>query len=101
MRTGPKIAAMIGLFVCLGSGAFGQTGAGPWQQLQNPTAARVAAIWNDPPAEYGPEPYYGMSGPITIDVIRRDLDTMKASGWRAVTVQYGAGAGFDYMSPQY
>jgi hypothetical protein len=101
MRTGSALAAMTALLIGAGPAAFGQTGPRPWQQLQMPTAARVAAVWNDPPSAYGPEPYYGMGGPITIDVIRRDLDTMKASGWRAVTVQYGAGAGFDYMSPQY
>jgi hypothetical protein len=70
----------------------------PWQTLQMPTAGAVQTIWNNPPSEYGPEPYYGMGGPITIEVLRHDLDTMKASGFRAVTVQYGAGGGFDYMS---
>lgn len=101
MRTGSALAALTALLLGAGSAALGQTGSRPWQQMQMPTAAKVAAVWNNPPSEYGPEPYYGMGGPITIDVIRHDLDTMKASGWRAVTVQYGAGAGFDYMSPQY
>ncbi|HEU0096886.1 MAG TPA: hypothetical protein VFQ52_10575, partial [Rhizomicrobium sp.] len=73
----------------------------PWQALQMTTAGAVQAAWNNPPSEYGPEPYYGMGGPITIEVLRRDLDTMKAAGFRAVTVQYGAGGGFDYMSPQH
>lgn len=73
----------------------------PWQQIQMPTAAQMQAAWNNPPPEYGPEPYYGMNGPITRDVIRRDLDTMKASGWRAVTVEYGSGGGYDYLSPQH
>jgi hypothetical protein len=101
MRSGPKFTMMAALLLLSGLKASGQTSAYSWQELQMPAADRVAAIWNDPPAEYGPEPYYGMGGPITIDVIRRDLDTMKASGWRAVTIQYGAGGGFDYMSPQY
>jgi hypothetical protein len=98
MRTSIAVA-LAALFV---------TGAAParaepysWQKIQMPGAASIATIWDNPPSEYGPEPYYGMGGPITIDVIRKDLDTMKASGWRAVTVQYGAGAGFDYMSPQH
>jgi len=101
MRTVFKFIGLAAPFILAASQAFGLTAAQPWQQLQMPDAAGVAAVWNDPPAEYGPEPYYGMGGPITIDVIRRDLDTMKASGWRAVTIQYGAGGGFDYMSPQY
>lgn len=98
IATGFAILVLFGL--C--DAANAQTDGGrPWQVLQMPTAAKVQAVWNNAPSEYGPQPYYGMSGPITIDVIRHDLDTMKASGWRAVTAQYGAGGGFDYMSPQY
>ena len=101
MRIGPKLAAAT-LFVAFAiCGAFAQTESRPWQQLQMPTAAQVSGIWNDPPAEYGPEPYYELRGPVTADVIRRDLDTIKALGWRAVTVQYAAGLGLDYMSPEY
>lgn len=101
MRTALKFAGCAALLALASSGGFAQSDTRPWQQLQMPTAAQVAAVWNNPPAEYGPEPYYGLGGPVTIDVIRRDLDTMKASGWRAVTIQYGAGGGFDYMSSQY
>lgn len=89
------------LLVGIGLWSPAQAADRPWQHIQMPTAAQVQAIWNNPPSEYGPEPYYGMNGPVTIDVIRRDLDTMKASGWRAVTVEYGAGGGYDYLSPQH
>jgi len=65
------------------------------------TAEDVAKQWVNPPSEYGPEPYYGMNGAITEEVIRRDLDTMKRLGYRAVTVQYGRGAPFAYLSPEY
>ncbi|HVV26997.1 MAG TPA: glycosyl hydrolase [Rhizomicrobium sp.] len=98
IRTGLIALVMTGI----GSAqALSQTRGQPWQVLQMPTAAGVAAAWKNVPSEYGPEPYYSLNGPVTIDVIRRDLDNMLASGWRAVTVQYGAGGGFDYMSPQY
>jgi hypothetical protein len=73
----------------------------PWQQLQNPTAATVLAHWKTPPPEYGPEPYYGLNGPVTIEVIRRDLDNMQRLGYTAVTVQYGVGSPFGYLSPEY
>lgn len=72
-----------------------------WQSLQMPTAAEVARQWVNPPSEYGPEPYYGLNGAISEEVIRRDLDTMKRLGYRAVTVQYGRGAPFAYLSPEY
>ena len=73
----------------------------PWQHLQMPTAAEVQQAWVIPPPEYGPEPYYGLNGPVTLDTVRHDLDTMHALGYQAVTVQYGYGASFAYLSPEY
>jgi hypothetical protein len=51
----------------------------PFQKIQMPTAAEVAKAWVNPPSEYGPEPYFGMNGPVTIESLAHDLDTMKAS----------------------
>ena len=76
-------------------------GARPWQKLQMPTAAEVAKVWVAPPAEYGPEPYYGMNGPVTIESLAKDLDSMKAMGFQAVTVQAGGGMTTTYLSPEY
>jgi hypothetical protein len=73
----------------------------PWQHLQNLTAAQVAAAWQSPPAEYGPEPYYGLNGPVTMAQVERDLDTMKRLGFQAVTVQAGFDMPFAYLSPEY
>jgi hypothetical protein len=73
----------------------------PWQHLQSPTAAEVQRAWQSPPPEYGPEPYYGLNGPADIAVVRHDLDTMHALGYQAVTVQYGYGETFAYLSPEY
>jgi hypothetical protein len=73
----------------------------PWQQMQSPTAAEVAAQWKTPPAEYGPEPYYGLNGNVTLEQVRRDLDTLHGLGFQAVTVQAGFGMPFAYLSPEY
>jgi hypothetical protein len=73
----------------------------PWQHLQNPTAAEVAAQWNTPPPEYGPEPYYGLNGPVSIPQVQRDLDTLHGLGFQAVTVQAGFNMPFAYLSPEY
>ena len=54
-----------------------------WQQLQKPTAAEVAAQWRAPPPEYGPEPYYGLNGGVTIPQVERDLDTLHGLGFQA------------------
>ncbi len=83
-------------------GSAAQTAsAQAWQTLQMPTAAAVQRVWTDPPAEYGPEPYYGLNGAVDEAVIRRDLDTMKALGYRAVTVQYGYGSKYVYLSAEW
>src|ERR1700743_2225337 len=73
----------------------------PWQKIQMPTAAQVEQTWKTPPPEYGPEPYYGLNGSVDETVIRRDLDTMKQLGYRAVTVQAGYGMPFGYLSQEY
>ncbi|HEX5284051.1 MAG TPA: glycosyl hydrolase [Bryocella sp.] len=73
----------------------------PWQSLQNPTASQVQNAWQSPPPEYGPEPYYGLNGPVTIEQVERDLDTMKRLGFQAVTVQAGYNTPFAYLSPEY
>jgi hypothetical protein len=85
-------------FLLLATSASAQQ---PWQQLQNPTAAQVLAGWKTPPPEYGPEPYYGLGGPVTLEVVRHDLDNMQRLGFGAVTVQYGFGLPFGYLSPEY
>jgi hypothetical protein len=73
----------------------------PWQRLQNPTASEVAAQWKAPPPEYGPEPYYGLNGPVSIPQVQRDLDTLRGLGFQAVTVQAGFNMPFAYLSPEY
>ncbi|MBB5062307.1 glycosyl hydrolase [Granulicella mallensis] len=73
----------------------------PWQTLNTPTIDQVQSLWITPPPEYGPEPYYGLNGPVTLETVQRDLDTMRSLGFRAVTVQDGYGADRPYLSPEY
>lgn len=72
-----------------------------WQHLNNPTAAQVGEQWRDPPPEYGPEPYYGLNGPVSMAQVERDLDTLRGLGFQAVTVQAGFNMPFAYLSPEY
>lgn len=97
IKTKQKVSAIVCLCFLAQHGSAQQQ----WQHLQDPTAREVAAAWKTPPSEYGPQPYYGMGGPLTLEVIQRDLDTMRALGFRAVTVQAGFNMPFDYLSPEY
>ena len=76
-------------------------GARPWQRMQMPTAAQVSAVWKNPPPEYGPQPYFDMSGAVDQAEVERDLDEMKALGFRAVTAHAGVNLPFDYLSEDY
>jgi hypothetical protein len=89
---------LTGLIAIVSASAAAQQ---PWQSIQMLTADEVAQIWKTPPPEYGPEPYYGLNGPVDETVIRRDLDAMKSPGYQAVTVQAGFGMPFAYLSPEY
>jgi hypothetical protein len=99
----PVVLTIAAAFTLLSAdSAWGQAATTrPWQVLSNPTASTLASSWKTPPSEYGPEPYYGLNGPITLDVVRHDLDTMKSLGFRAVTVQYGYGWDLAYLSQEY
>jgi hypothetical protein len=73
----------------------------PWQRVQMLTVAQVQAGWKTPPSEYGPEPYFGMNGPVTLQSLAHDLDTMKSLGFHAVTAQAGGGMPAAYLTPAY
>ena len=42
-----------------------------------------------------------MNGPVTIESLAHDLDTMKSLGFHAVTAQAGGGMTTTYLSPEY
>ncbi len=70
---------------------------------QDQSVAEVQATWVNPPAKYGPEPYFQLA--TTIDNLRLELDKVKALGFQGVAVQYNlpkAGEPkMDYLSPEY
>ena len=72
-----------------------------WQKMQMPTTAEVKQAWKNPPPEYGPEPYFGLNGAVTIESLANDLDTVKSLGFHAVTAQAGGGMTTAYLTPEY
>ncbi len=72
-----------------------------WQKMQMPNVAEVKQTWKTPSSEYGPEPYFGLNGAVTIESLAHDLDTAKSIGFHAVTVQAGNGMATPYLTPEY
>jgi len=71
----------------------------PWQELNDPSAAEVAANFTNPPPEYGLTIWWDWDGVITEEVINRDLDAFQAKGIRVVTIEAGYGMSAPYLSP--
>ncbi|MGD8787720.1 MAG: glycosyl hydrolase, partial [Phycisphaerales bacterium] len=69
----------------------------PWQVLSNPRVAEVASNFQEPPPEYAATITWGWDGPITEEVIVRDLDLIYSRGFRAVTIE----AGYDMDNAPY
>jgi hypothetical protein len=97
------VTCLLGVAFCpaLAQTSATDSGPHPFQKIQMPSAAEVAKVWVNPPSEYGPEPYYGMNGAVTIESLAHDLDTMKSLGFHAVTAQAGGGMSTTYLTPQY
>jgi hypothetical protein len=73
----------------------------PWQNLSDPTAAEVAANFKEPPAEYSMTFYWGWDGPVTEDVIARDLAEYRSKNVKAVTLEAGYRMTAAYLSPKW
>ncbi|MCX6322521.1 MAG: glycosyl hydrolase [Bacteroidia bacterium] len=73
----------------------------PWQQLSDLSVKEIAANFKSSPAEYGMILWWGWEGPMTDTVIKRDLDRIKAMGFRGVMVEAGYGMTAKYLSPEW
>ncbi len=73
----------------------------PWQEIADPGITEVASKFQSPPPEYGMILWWGWDGPMTDTVIKRDLDKIKAMGFRGVMIEAGYGMTAKYLSPEW
>ncbi len=73
----------------------------PWQKLSDPTAAEVAANFKEPPPEYSMTFYWGWDGPVTEEVIARDLAEYSSKNVKGVTLEAGYRMKASYLSPEW
>jgi hypothetical protein len=73
----------------------------PWQELSNPDVADVASNFKSPPSEYSMTFYWGWDGPVTEEVIARDLEQYCSNNVKAVTLEAGYRMTAKYLSPEW
>jgi hypothetical protein len=73
----------------------------PWQELSNPDVADVASNFKSPPSEYSMTFYWGWDGPVTEEVIARDLEEYCSKNVKAVTLEAGYRMTSKYLSPEW
>ncbi len=73
----------------------------PWQQFSNIGIKEISSNFKSPPPEYGIILWWGWDGPMTDTVIKRDLDRIKAMGFRGVMIEAGYGMTAKYLSPEW
>lgn len=73
----------------------------PWQQFSDISTKEISGNFKSPPSEYGMILWWGWDGPMTDTVIKRDLDRIKAMGFRGVMVEAGYGMTAKYLSPEW
>jgi hypothetical protein len=74
---------------------------GAWQKISDPGLKKIATDFKSPPAEYGMILWWGWDGAVNDTVIRRDLDRIKAMGFRGVMLEAGYGMTAKYLSPEW
>jgi hypothetical protein len=76
-------------------------GQQPWQKFSDIGIKEISANFQSPPPEYGMILWWGWDGPMSDTVIKRDLDRIKAMGFRGVMIEAGYGMTAKYLSPEW
>lgn len=69
-----------------------------WQKLSAPTVQQIKASFQVPPSYHSNSVTWGWNGPMSREVIARDLDSLYRRGFRAVTIEAGYKMPADYLS---
>jgi hypothetical protein len=71
----------------------------PWLHVTVPSVAEASARFESPPPENGMTLWWGWDGPVNEQVIKRDLDCVKAMGFTGVMIEAGSRMEQKYLSP--
>lgn len=69
-----------------------------WQKISFPSVRHIQSNFKQPPSYSSNSVTWGWNGPMNREVIARDLDSLHALGFRAVTIEAGYRMPADYLS---
>jgi hypothetical protein len=93
-----KIFLLLILSITTVSGLISQH---PWQTFSELSIKELSSRFKDPPVEYGMILWWGWDGHMSDTVIKRDLDRIKAMGFRGVMLEAGYGMTTKYLSTEW
>ena len=72
-----------------------------WEGIHRVPLAEAARQFDNPPAEFASHVIWGWEGPMALETIRHDLDSIKTKGFRAVIFEAGYRLPYEYLSDQW
>lgn len=72
-----------------------------WQGIHRTPLSEAAAQFANPPAEFASHVIWGWEGPMALETIRHDLDSIKTKGFRSVIFEAGYRLPYEYLSEQW
>jgi hypothetical protein len=91
-----NLAKILLALLCLNRAAAADR---PWLEITGASVSEVAAQFQAPPPENGMTLWWGWDGPVSPEVIRRDLDRIKAMGFTGVMIEAGNRMEQKYLTP--
>ncbi|MCR4859938.1 MAG: glycoside hydrolase [Bacteroidales bacterium] len=72
-----------------------------WEGIHRTPLSEAARQFDVPPAEFASHVIWGWEGPMDIETIRHDLDSIKTKGFRSVIFEAGYHLPYEYLSEQW
>ena len=82
-----------------GQALFAQTRS--WEGIHRVPLSEAARQFANPPAEFASHVIWGWEGPMDIETIRHDLDSIKTKGFRSVIFEAGYRLPYEYLSEEW
>ena len=94
-----KITTLCLALLLAGQALSGQVQS--WQGIHRTPLSEAAKQFANPPSEFASHVIWGWEGPMDIETIRHDLDSIKTKGFRSVIFEAGYRLPYEYLSEQW